>query len=121
MVLLQRYAKAVRVVHDTDLYSLFFASFIVASRAIHHRSYKLRFWFLTGGEIFPQDDILEIVQDFCGFLDWDICIEEEILIRFVSILHEDAGFCIEEYPLDSAPPVYGDIDRDIKLQLYSGD
>lgn len=115
MVLLKRYREAVRVVHDTDLYRLFFASFIAASKSINQRSYKLRFWFLIGGGIFPQDDILDIVQDFCSFLNGDTQIDQDILIRFVSILHHDAGFHIQECPLDSPPPVYDDIHRDIKL------
>jgi hypothetical protein len=78
------------------------------------RPYKPEFWFLIGGGIFSQEDVDDLVQDFGRSLDWDVHIDADILIRFVSILHEDAGFLGDDQAFDELPS-YEDIHRDIKI------
>ena len=101
------------ILHDTEVYRLFFASFVIASEAMDRPSYTLEFWFVIGGGVFPLTNIPHIVQEFCRSLDWNIQIEADILIRFATILHEDAGFLGDKG--DEHLPSYEEIHRDIKL------
>jgi hypothetical protein len=118
MVLLQRYTEMVgvgHVVHDDDVYRIFFASFIVASISMNRPPYTLEFWHLISGGIFSLQDVVDMVQDLCRSFDWDIHIDEDILLRFISILHEDAGLFGDRHVFDEPLPSYGEIHKDIKI------
>jgi len=118
MVLLQRYSEVVgfaHVVHDSEVYRLFFASFIVASRSMNQPSNTLDFWYLIGGGIFSLQDVIDMVQELCRSFDWDIHVEVDILVRFVSILHEDAGLFGDKHAFYERLPSYDEIYRDIKI------
>jgi len=118
MVLLQRYSEVVgfaHVIHDSEVYRLFFASFIVASRSMNQPSCTIDSWHLIGGGIFTLQDVIDMVQELCRSFDWDINIELDVLVRFVSILHEDAGLFGDNYGFYERLPSYDEIHKDIKI------
>lgn len=117
MVLLQRYKEQDlnRNEYEENIFGLFLASYITAAVAMGHVSVTSEFWCYIADGMFSKEEVAELVDNFCELLNWDIRIEEAVFVRFVSILHDNAGQCDDENTTFKPPPCYKDSHLDIRI------
>ena len=98
LVLLQRLKARFPTARGSSGHRLFISAFMIASKVICDDTYSNKSWTVVAQATFTLREINQMEREMCGYLDWEINVDNEILSKFESALLRDFGVDREEYP-----------------------
>ncbi|KXN85284.1 PHO85 cyclin-2 [Leucoagaricus sp. SymC.cos] len=71
---------------------------MIASKVICDDTYSNKSWAIVAQGMFSLREVNQMEREMCGYLDWEINVDNEILTSFESALRHDFGVDREHYP-----------------------
>lgn len=95
LVLLQRLKARFPTARGSSGHRLFISAFMIASKVICDDTYSNKSWAIVAQGMFSLREVNQMEREMCGYLDWEITVDNEILTRFEDALQRD--FAVDQY------------------------
>ncbi|KAF7324794.1 Alternative cyclin Pcl12 [Mycena kentingensis (nom. inval.)] len=89
LVLLQRLKARFPTARGSSGHRLFISAFMIASKVICDDTYSNKSWSVVAQGMFSLREINQMEREMCGYLDWELTVDNSILINFQSMLQRD--------------------------------
>ncbi|KAF5355148.1 hypothetical protein D9756_005453 [Leucocoprinus leucothites] len=98
LVLLQRLKARFPTARGSSGHRLFISAFMIASKVICDDTYSNKSWAIVAQGMFSLREVNQMEREMCGYLDWEITVDNDVLKRFETALFQDFGVDREQYP-----------------------
>lgn len=98
LVLLQRLKARFPTARGSSGHRLFISAFMIASKVICDDTYSNKSWAIVAQGMFSLREVNQMEREMCGYLDWEINVDNEILTNFENALRQDFSVDREHYP-----------------------
>ncbi|KAL1745051.1 hypothetical protein HDZ31DRAFT_12210, partial [Schizophyllum fasciatum] len=98
LVLLQRLKARFPTARGSSGHRLFISAFMIASKVMCDDTYSNKSWSVVAQGLFNLREINQMEREMCGYLDWELVVDGEILQWFEERVRKDFGQNQETYP-----------------------
>ncbi|KAF9451509.1 hypothetical protein P691DRAFT_663084, partial [Macrolepiota fuliginosa MF-IS2] len=98
LVLLQRLKARFPTARGSSGHRLFISAFMIASKVICDDTYSNKSWAIVAQGMFSLREVNQMEREMCGYLDWEITVDNEVLMNFELALKQDFGVDRDQYP-----------------------
>ncbi|KAI4520920.1 hypothetical protein K523DRAFT_285322 [Schizophyllum commune Tattone D] len=98
LVLLQRLKARFPTARGSSGHRLFISAFMIASKVMCDDTYSNKSWSVVAQGLFNLREINQMEREMCGYLDWELVVDGEILQWFEERVRKDFGQHQESYP-----------------------
>ncbi|KAL9712029.1 hypothetical protein Ac2012v2_005105 [Leucoagaricus gongylophorus] len=98
LVLLQRLKARFPTARGSSGHRLFISAFMIASKVICDDTYSNKSWAIVAQGMFSLREVNQMEREMCGYLDWEITVDNETLSKFESTVLQDFSVDREQYP-----------------------
>jgi len=98
LVLLQRLKARFPTARGSSGHRLFISAFMIASKVICDDTYSNKSWAIVAQGMFSLREVNQMEREMCGYLDWEINVDNETLVSFEAALRRDFSADSDHYP-----------------------
>jgi len=89
LVLLQRLKARFPTARGSSGHRLFISAFMIASKVICDDTYSNKSWSIVAQGMFSLREINQMEREMCGYLEWELTVDNAILTHFEKKLRDD--------------------------------
>jgi hypothetical protein len=71
---------------------------MIASKVICDDTYSNKSWAIVAQGMFSLREVNQMEREMCGYLDWEITVDNDVLSKFEAALYQDFGVDRDQYP-----------------------
>lgn len=98
LVLLQRLKARFPTARGSSGHRLFVSAFMIASKVICDDTYSNKSWTIVAQGMFSLREVNQMEREMCGYLDWEIVVDNETLTSFEGAIRRDFSSDRDSYP-----------------------
>ncbi|KAJ3935088.1 MAG: hypothetical protein NXY57DRAFT_958474 [Lentinula lateritia] len=105
LALLQRLKSRFPSAKGSSGHRLFISAFMIASKVMCDDTYSNKSWSVVAQGMFTVREVNQMEREMCGYLDWELTVEGEILTPFQARVTQDFAPLHGPYPIYSLQDV----------------
>jgi len=98
LVLLQRLKARFPTARGSSSHRLFISAFMIASKVICDDTYSNKSWGIVAQGMFTLREINQMEREMCNYLEWELSVDNSILVNFEASLRQDFSSPSSSYP-----------------------